>query len=120
MNSAFVSISILVKSNLGERCLINTLMNISSQALRSYLRLANIYDGNSNKKKTDLVEMVVYGCMINKIRKEPITDISSNRVNTILKENNILIKSLAGYGNSRLRKRDIKPYVSECSIKVIE
>ena len=50
MNSTFISISILVKSNLGERCLINTLMNMSSQALRSYLRLANIYDGNSKRK----------------------------------------------------------------------
>ena len=26
-------------------------MNISSQSLRSYLKLASIYDGNSNKKK---------------------------------------------------------------------
>ena len=30
-------------------------MDMSSQSLRSYLRLANIYDGNSNKKKTDLI-----------------------------------------------------------------
>ena len=30
-------------------------MDLSSQSLRSYLRLANIYDGNSNKKKTDLI-----------------------------------------------------------------
>ena len=42
------------------------LMNISSQALRSHLKLANIYDSNFNKKKTDLLEMIVYGCMINK------------------------------------------------------
>ena len=40
-------------------------MNISSQSLRSYLKLASIYDGNSNKKKTDLVEMIVYGCINN-------------------------------------------------------
>ena len=64
--------------------------------------------------------MIVYGCMINKISKEPIKDISSNRFNTILKEKNIFIKSLPGYGNSGLRKRDIKPYVSECSVNVIE
>ena len=65
MNSSFVAISILVKNNLSERCLINILMNISSQSLRSYLKLASIYDGNSNKKKTDLVEMIVYGCINN-------------------------------------------------------
>ena len=120
MNSSFVSISILVKSNLGERCLINTLMNMTSQSLRSYLNLANIYDGNSNKKKTDLVEMIVYGCITNKLNKEPIKDISMNRAHNILKEKDILIKSLSGYGNSILRKRDTKPYVSECSIKLIE
>ena len=66
MNSSFAMISVLVKSNLSERCLINLLMNISSQALRSHLKLANIYDSNFNKKKTDLPEMIVYGCMINK------------------------------------------------------
>ena len=51
MNSLFVMISVLVKSTLSGRCLINSLMNMSSQALRSYLKLANIYDGNSNNKK---------------------------------------------------------------------
>ena len=61
MNSSFAAIGVLVKSNLGERCLINALMNISSQSLRAYSTLASIYDGNSNKKKIDLVEMIVYG-----------------------------------------------------------
>ena len=45
MNSSFVMISVLLKINFSERCLRNSLMNISSQALRSYLKLANIYDG---------------------------------------------------------------------------
>ena len=53
MNSSFVCISILVKSKLPKNCLINHLNEISSQSLRSYLRLANIYDGISNKKKSD-------------------------------------------------------------------
>ena len=70
MNSSFVTISILVKSNLSEICLINILVNMSSQSLRSYLKLASIYGGNSNKKITDLVEMIVYGCIINKLNKE--------------------------------------------------
>ena len=118
MNSSFAAIGALVKSNLGERCLINTLINISSQSLRAYLKLASIYDGNSNKKKTDLVEVIVYGCMINKLNKEPIKDISINRAHNILKEHDISIKSLPGYRNIGLRKKDIKPYVSECSIKI--
>ena len=37
-------------------------------------------------------------------------DISNNTANSILKEKDICIKSLPGYGNLGLRKRDIKPY----------
>ena len=120
MNSSFVGISILVKSRLSEKCLINILMNMSSHSLRSYLKLANIYDGNSNKKKTDLIEMIVYGCVTNKLNNELVQDISINKVMSILKEKDILIKSLPGYGNLGLKKKDIKPYVSECSIKLCE
>ena len=121
MNSSFVMISVLVKSNLSERCLINSLMNISSWALRSYSKLANIYDCNSNKKKIGLVEMIVYGCKINKLSKEPIKDISLNRTHNILKEKDLSIESLPGYGNMGLRKKDIKPYHNaECSIRVKE
>ena len=118
MNSSFAAIGVLVKSNLGERCLINALMNISSQSLRAYSTLASIYDGNSNKKKTDLVEMIVYGCMISKLNKEPIKVISIIRAHNILKEHDISIKSLPGYRNIGLRKTDIKPYLTECSIKI--
>ena len=51
MNSSLVAISTLVKSNISERCLVNILMNISTPALRDYLKLANIYRGNSSKRK---------------------------------------------------------------------
>ena len=37
MNSAFVVINKLVKSDIAEKCLINFLMNVSTQALRDYL-----------------------------------------------------------------------------------
>ena len=103
---------------LTERCLINILMNISSISLRSYLKLTSAYDGNSNRKKTDLVKMIVYGCITNKFNKEPIKDISINKAYNILKEKDIFIKSLPGYGNIGLKKKGIKPYVSECSIKI--
>ena len=59
MNSSFVCISILIKSKLDMNCVINHLNEVSSQSLRSYLRLANIYDVNSNKGKSDLVEMII-------------------------------------------------------------
>ena len=120
MNSSFVCISILVKSKLTKNCLINHLNEISSQSLRSYLRLANIYDGNSNKKKSDLIEMIIYGCMNGNLKNMDINDISNNKVNTILKEKEISIKSLPGYGNVGLKKKDLKSYEEneKCSIKL--
>ena len=47
-------------------------MDVSSQSLK----LANIYDGNCNKKKTDLIEMILYGCTANKLNKKRLGDIS--------------------------------------------
>ena len=120
MNSSFVGISILVKSRISEKFLINILMNMSSHSLRSYLKLANVYDGNSNKKKTNLIEILVYGCITNKLSNKLVKDISLNKAMSILKEKDILVKSLPGYGNLELMKKDIKLYVSECSIKLSE
>ena len=113
MNSAFVVISTLIKSNIGEKCIINFLMNISAQALRDYLECANIYNRTSPKKKTDLIEMIIYGCIIEKLNKKEIEDISIKQVNQILNRSNIIVKSLPGYGDARLRKKEIKPYVKE-------
>ena len=76
MNSAFVPISTLIKSNIGKRCLINFLMNVSAQALRDYLECANIQKGTSAKKKSDLIEMIIYGCITEKLSKKEIEDIS--------------------------------------------
>ena len=111
MNSSLVCIGILVKSNISKLCLINFLNQVSSSALRKYLGAAKVYDGNANKKKIDLIEMIVYGKLKNKI----VEDISLKSALTILKEHNITIKSLPGYGNMRLRKKDINPYVENKS-----
>ena len=89
MHSSFVSIAILIKSNLGERCLINILMNISSESLRCYLECGKIYKGTSSKKKTDLVEMIVYGCITDKINKMGLQEITKKEVNQILNANKI-------------------------------
>ena len=61
--------------------------------------------------------MVVYGCIKNKLDKKRIEDISLNRAYTILKEKDISIKSLPGYGNLELPKKDMKPYDIKISIK---
>ena len=83
MNSSFVGISTLIKSDIREKCLINFLMNILTQALRYYLECANIYKANSAKKKTDLIEMIVYRCITDELNKEGIEDISSKQANQI-------------------------------------
>ena len=111
MNSSLVCIGILVKSNISKLCLIKFFNDASSRALRAYLGLAEVYDGNANKKKSDLIEMIVYGCMNGKLKNKVVDEISVKRVHTILRENNINFKSLPGYGNMGLRKKDIKPYV---------
>ena len=79
MNSSFVAISTLIKRDIGEKCLINVLMNISAQALRDYLKCANIYKGNSSKQKTDLIEMNVYWCITEKLNKDETEDISTKQ-----------------------------------------
>ena len=73
MNSSLVSINILVKSNVGEKYPIIFSMNVSSQSLRDYLRLSNIYCGTSTKNKIDLVEMIIYGCIRKKIKMKYVT-----------------------------------------------
>ena len=113
MNSAFASITTPTKSDIEEKCLITFLTNLSSPALRDYLECANIYKGHSPKKKTDLIEMIVYGCITKKLNKKEVEDISITQANHILNKSNIIIKSLPGYGNAALKKSEIKPYVKQ-------
>ena len=86
MYSSLVAISILVKSNIGEKFLTNFLMNVSNSALRKYLKLANIYKGESTKKKTELIEMIIYGCITNSINKYEIKEISEDEAQKILRD----------------------------------
>ena len=51
-------------------------MNVSSKRLKDYLECAPIYNGTSPKKKTDLIEMIVYGCMTGTLNKKDLQDIS--------------------------------------------
>ena len=52
-------------------------MNISSQASTDYLECRKIYKGASSKKKTDLVEMIVYDHIIDRISKSGMNDITT-------------------------------------------
>ena len=54
--------------------------------------------------------MIVYGCITNKLDINKIEDISVIQANKVSKEKEITLKSLPGYGNERLKKKDIKPF----------
>ena len=56
MNSSFVAISTLVKSDIGEKCLINFLINMPAQSLKNYLECTNIYKGLHQKRKMTLLK----------------------------------------------------------------
>ena len=90
---------------MGEKCLINFLMNVSTKALKDYLECASIYKGASPKKKTDLIEMIVYECMTQTLNKKDIEDISIKQEKQILNKKSITINSLPGYGNMGLKKK---------------
>ena len=107
MNAGFVITSILVKSNLSKKCLINALYNIDRRVLHNYLGLAKIYDGNSNKSKADLIEMIVYGHIKNKLKKEQVNNISSNNAYKILRDKGINILSLPGHGHMNVKRKKI-------------
>ena len=111
MNSTFAVITTLIKSNIGEKCLINFLMNVSSKGLKIYLECASIYKGASPKKKTDLIEMIVYECVTGTLNKNDLEDISVKQAKKILNKNNITINLLPGHGNIALKKKEIKPCV---------
>ena len=91
MNAGFVMISILVKNKLSEKCLINALYSIDAKVLRCYLDMAEIYDGNSSKSNSDLIEMTVYGYIKNTIKKELVNDISLDTAYKLIKYNGVNI-----------------------------
>ena len=88
-------------------------MNLLTKVLTDYLECASIYRGTSPKKKTDLIEMIVYGYMTGTLNKKDLKDISVKQENQILIKNYITINSLPGHGNIGLKKKKFKPYVKE-------
>ena len=94
-------------------------MKISSESLRYYLECRKIYKGISSKKKTDFEEMIVYGCITDKINKMGLQDITKKEADQILNTNKTNIKTLPGYGDMGLKRKEILACTnSEPSIKV--
>ena len=88
-----------------EKFVITFLMNVSMKALRDYLECANIYKWTAPKRQTNLIEMIIYGCITEKWNKKEIEDILIKQANQILDKNNIIVKSLPRYGNMNLKKK---------------
>ena len=57
--------------------------------------------------------MIAYGCVTHKLNKNVMEDIYKKEANQILSINKIAIKFLPAYGNAELKKKEIKPYVTE-------
>ena len=56
MNSSLIAISTLIKNNIGEKCLVSFLTNVSTPALRDYSKLAKIYKEKHQKRKLILLK----------------------------------------------------------------
>ena len=84
-----------------------------NNSMKKLFRICKYLQRNFNYKKTDLVERIAYGCMTGTLNKRDLEDISIKQANQILNKNNITIKSLPGYGNLGLKKKEIKPFVKE-------
>ena len=54
--------------------------------------------------------MIVSGCNTEKLNKKGIEDISTKEADLILNKSNVTVKSLPGYGNSSLKRKEIKTY----------
>ena len=105
--SAFLYIATLLNSNISHDELISVLYKVESSSLKQYLRYANIYTDSKTKLKHQLIEIIMYGFMCNKINDIP--SIKINDKNKFKKKTkakcNIDIKKLPGYGNCNKRKR---------------
>ena len=56
--------------------------------------------------------MIVYRCMTGTLNKKDLEDMSIKQAKQILNKNNITIDSLPGYGNMRLKKKEIKSHIT--------
>ena len=74
-----------------------------------------IFKKEIHLKKTNLIEMIIYCYITEKLNKKEVQGISINHANQILNKNNIKVKSLPGCGNINLKKKEIKPFVEEKS-----
>ena len=74
--SAFLYIATLLNQNILHDELISVLYKVESSSLKQYLRYANIYTDSRIKLKHQLIEMIMYGFMCNKINDIPSVEVN--------------------------------------------
>ena len=62
--------------------------------------------------------MIAYGCITEKSSKKEKKEISTKQANLISNKSKITVKSLPGYGNASLKRKEIKPYKEKPLIKI--
>ena len=86
-------------------CFLN---KVEGTSLKKYLRYANTYTGSRIKSKNQLIEMIIYGFMCDKINDIPSIEVSDKyKFKKIIAKCNIDIKKLHGYGNCNKRKEGL-------------
>ena len=70
----------------------NTFLNKSIfSSFKRLFRMRKYLSRKFTKKKTDLIEMIVYGCITEELNKKEVEDISIKQPNHILNKSNIII-----------------------------
>ena len=77
---------------------------------------------NRQGKRQILLKLIVYGHITNEINKMNHVSISKNESNQILKQNEINVRSLVGYGNVSKKRKEIlaSSNNSKCAIRIHE
>ena len=102
---AFLCIANLLNLNIPHDYLISLLNKVESTSLKQYLIYANIYNGSRIKSKHQLIEMIMYRCMCNKINDISSIEVSDkDKFKKTIEKCNIDIKKLLGYGNCNKKK----------------
>ena len=106
--SVFLCIATLLSSNLTLDDIISFLNRVEINSLKQYLQYAKIYTGSGIKSKNQLIEMIIYGFMCEKIINiQSIEDINTHNFKQTIEKCNINISKLPGYDSYSKKKKII-------------
>ena len=104
--SAFLCITTLLTSDLPRDDIISFLNRVKVSSLKQYLRYAKIYTGSGIKLKNQLIEMIIYGFICDKLNDIPPIECDRDNLKKTIEKCNINITKLSSYGNCDKRKEE--------------